>query len=161
MIDLRDNQIDAAAALGRFETEAAKNQQTGAIVSFTGQVRGCARTGRVRSLFLQAYSPMTEQGIEQAVRQAEARWPLQAVHILHRTGLMAPGDTIVFVATASAHRRAAFEAADYLMDYLKTEAIFWKREDTITGSKWIEPRPQDHLDAARWTTGRLENAGTG
>ena len=99
---------------------------------------------------MSARSPMTERGIEKAMTEAEARWPLMAIKVIHRTGEMAPGEAIVFVATASAHRRAAFEAADFLMDYLKTEAVFWKKEATPEGEHWIEPRSQDYEDRARW-----------
>ena len=78
------------------------------------------------------------------------RWPISELCVVHRTGEMKPGETIVFVAAASAHRRAAFEAADFLMDYLKTKAVFWKREDTEKGPAWIEPREEDYKDASRW-----------
>ena len=101
-------------------------------------------------LFLQSYSPMTENGIETAVGQALNRWPLEALAVQHRTGEIRTGETIVFVATASKHRRAAFEAADFLMDYLKTEAVFWKKEITEAGDFWIEPREQDYQDNQRW-----------
>jgi molybdopterin synthase catalytic subunit len=94
----------------------------------------------VQTLHLQAYSPMTENGIRDAVDDAQQRWSLSAVQVIHRIGDMAPGDPIVFVATAASHRRAAFEAADFLMDYLKTEAIFWKKEITASESRWIEPQ---------------------
>ena len=122
----------------------------GAIVSFSGQVRPIAASGQVKSLHLQAYSPMTENGIRRAISEAKGRWPLQAILVQHRIGEMHPGDTIVFVGTASAHRRAAFESADFLMDYLKTEAVFWKKEITHASAHWIEPRPEDYFDRARW-----------
>ena len=113
-------------------------------------MRDHASSGAVRALTLQAYSPMTERGIETAMAEARERWPLMALKVIHRTGEMAPGEAIVFVAAASIHRRAAFEAADFLMDYLKTEAVFWKKEATATGEHWIEPRSQDYQDRARW-----------
>ncbi len=119
-------------------------------MSFIGLVRDHASTGDVTTLHLQAYSPMTENGIQQAVANANERWDLCGVHIIHRTGDMAPGDPIVFVAAASAHRRSAFEAADFLMDYLKTEAIFWKKEATSSGTHWIDPRAEDYTDSERW-----------
>ena len=99
---------------------------------------------------LTAYSPLTENGIKAAVKAAETRWDLENVLVAHRTGDMFPGDTIVFVAAASKHRRAAFEAADFLMDYLKTEAVFWKKEITENGQAWIEPRAEDYIDKNRW-----------
>lgn len=147
MLRVSDQAIDAAAELRAFETAATG---TGGIVSFSGLVRPQAAAGRVETLFLQAYSPMTENGIRDAIDQAQSRWPVSQVTVIHRVGEMQPGDTIVFVATASAHRRAAFEAADFLMDYLKTKAVFWKRETTDHGEAWIEPRDQDYADADRW-----------
>lgn len=148
MLRVSPDPIDASAELRTFE---AATLHAGGIVTFSGQVREAAASGHVASLFLQAYSPMTEHGIEAAIADAKSRWELEHVRIIHRTGAMQPGDTIVFVATAAKHRRAAFEAADFLMDYLKTEAVFWKKEDTETGSHWIEPREQDYADAERWT----------
>ncbi|MEO1100262.1 MAG: molybdenum cofactor biosynthesis protein MoaE [Pseudomonadota bacterium] len=147
MITLSDTSFDPGAALADFTARA---EGAGAIVSFTGLVRPDARTGAVNTLTLQAYSPMTERGIKAAVSEAETRWPLNASMVIHRVGDMAPGEPIVFVATASAHRRAAFEGADFLMDYLKTEAVFWKKETGPTGSTWIEPRDEDYADSARW-----------
>ncbi|MGH1420631.1 MAG: molybdenum cofactor biosynthesis protein MoaE [Hyphomonas sp.] len=147
MITLSSAPFDAANALRDFETEIGG---AGAVVSFTGYVRPEANGGAVTGLHLQAYSPMTERGIETAAAEAGKRWPLINTRIIHRTGDIAPAEAIVFVATASAHRRAAFEAADYLMDYLKTKAIFWKKEYTPTGDHWIEPRADDYKDSARW-----------
>ena len=149
MIRLTPEPFDAADELKAFEKTIG---DAGAIVSFTGLVRAQSADGPVRTLHLQAYSPMTENGIAATVQAARERWPLSGVRIVHRTGDMAPGDAIVFVATASAHRRAAFEAADFLMDYLKTEALFWKKETSASGTKWIEPRPEDYQDSARWDT---------
>lgn len=147
MICVSNAPIDAGAALTQFQKAAATS---GGIVSFTGNVRGVSAKGAVKTLHLQSYSPLTEEGIESAAKTARARWPLDHITILHRIGDMHPGDTIVFVATASAHRRAAFEAADFLMDYLKTEAVFWKKETTSEGAAWIEPRAEDYQDNARW-----------
>lgn len=147
MLRLTDSPFSPGEALAAFGSGA---KGAGAIVSFSGLVRDAASSGDVRSLYLQAYSPLTERGIEQAMNEAEARWPLIALQVIHRTGEMEPGEAIVFVAAASAHRRAAFEAADFLMDYLKTGAIFWKKEVTQTGEHWIEPRAEDYQDSARW-----------
>jgi len=148
MIRLAPDPIDPAAALGAF---AARLDGAGAIVTFTGCVREEAGENAVKLLHLQAYSPLTEQGIAAAVAEARARWPLLDLDIAHRIGDIAPGETIVFVAVASAHRRAAFEAADFLMDYLKTEAVFWKKEMRAHSAAWIEPRGEDYNDRARWT----------
>ncbi|MEO9968809.1 MAG: molybdenum cofactor biosynthesis protein MoaE [Hyphomonadaceae bacterium] len=146
---ITDAAFDPAEQLRLF-THASKG--AGAIVSFTGLVRDTSSTGAVTRLHLQAYDPMTQRGMEDAIDKARGRWPLQTVSIIHRVGDMAPDDPIVFVATASAHRRAAFESADFLMDYLKTEAIFWKKEYTEDSERWIEPRPEDYKDKNRWNS---------
>ena len=148
MLQLTDQPFDPGEALSTFSQQA---EGAGGIVSFSGHVRSTAKNGPVSNLYLEAYSPMTEQGIQDAMGQAHNRWPLIAQTIIHRVGDMTPGEAIVFVATASKHRRAAFEAADYLMDYLKTKAIFWKKETTTKGARWIEPRAEDYQDSARWT----------
>lgn len=148
MITLADQPFDPAEALRDFEKRA---MGAGAIVSFTGLVRGTSRLGTVKTLHLQAYSPMTERGMAKAAADANARWPLDALLIIHRTGDLEPGEPVVCVATASTHRRAAFEAADFLMDYLKTEAVFWKKETTDSGAHWVEPRPEDYEDRDRWS----------
>lgn len=148
MLRVSADPIDASEALRLFEQNTGG---AGAIVTFSGQVRPDAEAGRVETLHLQAYSPMTESGIETAINEAKTRWSIDRVCVLHRIGDIAPGETIVFVATASKHRRTAFDAADFLMDYLKTEAVFWKKEGTTSGDQWIEPRADDYVDAARWT----------
>jgi len=148
MITLTDQPFDPAEALCDFEKCA---MGAGAIVSFTGLVRGTSKLGTVKTLHLQAYSPMTERGMAKAAADANARWPLDALLIIHRTGDLEPGEPVVYVATASTHRRAAFEATDFLMDYLKTEAVFWKKETTDAGAHWVEPRPEDYEDRDRWS----------
>lgn len=136
------------------ESEIAEFRQalnnSGAIVTFTGQVRPSNDAGSVSTLSLQHYPGMTERGIDAMLDEAKQRWPLEAAWVIHRVGDMQPHDPIVLVATASAHRRAAFEAADFLMDYLKSRALFWKSETSASGKRWIEPRDEDYADAARW-----------
>ena len=119
----------------------------GAIVAFTGLVRG---EGEDLTLTLSHYPDFTESQILEIAKQAEKRWPLAGWRILHRVGEMQAEDPIVFVATASRHRRDAFEAADFLMDYLKSEAAFWKSESVDGKERWIEPRAQDISDKKRW-----------
>lgn len=141
--------ISAPELLAEFEQA---TPQAGAVVSFSGIVRPRNAAGvKVTQLHLQAYSPVTEREIAKTVEAARARWPLDGVRLVHRIGDMTPGETIVFVASASAHRRAAFEATDFLMDYLKSQAFFWKKETTEQGAEWIEPRAQDYADARRWS----------
>jgi molybdopterin synthase catalytic subunit len=147
MFLLTQEPIDAAALLKDFEGKASAS---GAMASFIGKVRGTSNGAAVLKLHLQAYSPMTEDGAAVALEKAYHRWSLDAATIVHRIGDVLPGETIVFVATASRHRRAAFESVEYLMDYLKTEAAFWKKEFTDRGDSWIEPRTEDYADRARW-----------
>lgn len=147
MFALLQTSLSPTDALADFEQ---RINGAGGVVSFVGYVRPEAHGSDVIGLSLQAYSPLTENGIAAAITEAETRWPLKAVSVLHRIGDMAAGDPIVFVATASEHRRAAFEAADFLMDYLKTDAVFWKKELTQAGAVWIEPRAQDYDDRSRW-----------
>jgi molybdopterin synthase catalytic subunit len=123
--------------------------ETGAVVTFTGVVRG--DHGRIKAIALEHYPGMTEAELEQIEAEANARWPLAGSLIVHRIGELAVGDNIVLVATASAHRQAAFEAAAFLMDYLKTRAPFWKRETAASGeTAWIEARSSDEAAAGRW-----------
>ena len=147
MIRITEQPLQIPQAVSDFEKCAAG---AGAIVTFSGLVRPQSAEGDVAILHLQAYTPMTENGIRQAVEEAREKWSLTAVHVIHRIGDMVPGEPIVFVATASPHRRAAFEAADFLMDYLKTEAVFWKKEVTASETRWIEPRAEDYRDRCRW-----------
>ncbi|MBI3678657.1 MAG: molybdenum cofactor biosynthesis protein MoaE [Proteobacteria bacterium] len=119
----------------------------GAIVTFAGCVR--ADDG-LTSLTLEHYPAMTEREIAGHVAEAQQRWPLVAVTVIHRIGTLKPGDAIVLVVTASSHRRAAFEAADFLMDYLKTQAPFWKQEERGGVRHWVEAKTSDDDDAKRW-----------
>ncbi|WP_026068608.1 molybdopterin synthase catalytic subunit MoaE [Halomonas smyrnensis] len=122
----------------------------GAVVGFTGLVRDFNERPEVQALSLEHYPGMTEAALEAIVDEAESRWPLQGVRVIHRIGRLAPGDPIVLVVVASAHRRAAFEACDFIMDYLKTRAPFWKKEHTASGDYWVAERQTDHRDAERW-----------
>jgi len=119
----------------------------GAIVVFTGVVRG---SDGLSSLTLEHYPGMTEREIARHVEEANARWPLLRLTVIHRTGELRHGDNIVLVAVAAQHRRAAFEATEFLMDYLKTRAPFWKRETRSGKSEWVEPRELDESALTRW-----------
>jgi molybdopterin synthase catalytic subunit len=122
------------------------------VVSFVGLARPLDREGRaVTGLFLDSCPGMTEASLEAIAGDALARFAVSAVRVVHRCGEIAPGEPIVFAAAAAPHRRPAFEAADYLMDRLKTDAVFWKREDGLDGSQWIEPSSADRQDRARWS----------
>lgn len=145
MIRLSFDPIDPGALLTGF---AQGRTEVGAIATFTGLAR--AEAGSTSVLELEAYPGFTEAEIGKIAERARAQFALDGLLILHRVGKIPPGEPIVFVATAARHRRAAFEACDFLMDYLKSKAPFWKKEHGPEGSRWIEPRPQDHTDLARW-----------
>jgi len=145
MISLTDQGFDPGPLLSGFCRGRA---ETGAVASFTGLAR--AEGGETKILELEAYPGFTEAQIGAIAETAKTRFDLQDLMIIHRIGQIAPGEPIVFVATAAAHRRAAFEACDYLMDYLKSRAPFWKKEHGPDGARWVEPRAQDHEDIARW-----------
>lgn len=123
----------------------------GAVVTFTGIVRGGAEGRPISSMTLEHYPGMTEEELRRVEKEACTRWPLQASLIIHRTGELRPGDNIVLVVTASAHRHAAFAAAEFLMDYLKTRAPFWKKETSPDGEgRWVDARESDEAALKRW-----------
>jgi molybdopterin synthase catalytic subunit len=123
----------------------------GAIVTFTGTVRAENDGAGVAGMTLEHYPGMTEQELARVEAEAATRWPLQASLVVHRVGTLKPGDNIVLVVTASAHREAAFAAAEFLMDYLKTRAPFWKKELGADGKeRWVEARDSDEAAAGRW-----------
>lgn len=122
----------------------------GAVVAFIGMVRDLNLADDVVALELEHYPGMTEKSLMRIAEQAAQRWSLQAARIVHRVGKMYPGDQIVMVLTASAHRGDAYEANQFMMDYLKTEAPFWKKEWTPEGPRWIEARDSDDHAAAKW-----------
>jgi molybdopterin synthase catalytic subunit len=124
----------------------------GAIVTFVGVARPQSMGGdEVIGLFLDHHPRLTEASLKEIAEDAGRRFDVSAISVVHRCGNVLPGEAIVFVATAALHRRAAFEAAEYAMDRLKTDAVFWKREDAIDGSRWIEPTITDQVDRARWS----------
>jgi molybdopterin synthase catalytic subunit len=123
----------------------------GAVVTFSGICRGPEGGDDIASLTLEHYPGMAEAEIKRHVDEAISRWPLQGVTVIHRFGRLTPGENIVLVVTASQHRQAAFEAAEFLMDYLKTSAPFWKQEESAKGTDWVEARAHDDAAAARWT----------
>lgn len=156
-VELAQAPFDPSLRLAEFS---AALEDEGAVVSFTGRARGRGADGAaVSSLVLECYRGVTLQSMKAIAADAHGRFAITASIVIHRAGLIAPGEPIVFVATASRHRRAAFEAADYLMDRLKTEAVFWKREEHDGTSTWIEPTSRDREDALRWREKVSDNAG--
>jgi len=144
-VRLTTDSFDPGAEFGRF---CAGRTESGAVASFVGIARG--EGGAATALELQAYPGLTEAEIGKMADAATQRFGLHDVLVIHRHGAIAPGEPIVMVATASAHRREAFEACDYLMDYLKSRAPFWKKEHGPDGARWVEPTARDLDDIARW-----------
>ncbi len=143
MIRVQPEDFDTTAEIARLNASA----DVGAVATFTGHVR--ADDGLI-ALTLEHYPAMTEREIARHVAEAEQRWPLIGVTIIHRVGRLIPGDRIVFVGVASSHRHAAFEACEFLMDYLKVHAPFWKQEERAGGPRWVEAKATDEKAAGRW-----------
>lgn len=144
MIRVQQKDFDIGAEVARLK---AGRSDIGAIVAFVGTVRDQA--GAVEEMTLEHYPGMTEAELQRIEAEACARWPLQASLIVHRTGTLHPSDNIVLVLTASEHREAAFRAAEFLMDYLKTRAPFWKRESGPQGTRWVEATARDEVAGFR------------
>jgi molybdopterin synthase catalytic subunit len=126
------------------------NRAIGALACFVGLVRDVNDGAAVRGLTLEHYPGMTEKALEDIVEQARSRWNIMDVRVVHRVGALAPTDQIVFVAVAGAHRGEAFAACEFIMDYLKTQAPFWKKEQTPAGERWVNARASDDAAAQRW-----------
>ncbi|MGF1832650.1 molybdopterin synthase catalytic subunit MoaE [Photobacterium sanguinicancri] len=128
----------------------AQGTSAGAVVTFIGKVRDFNQGDDVTGLSLEHYPGMTEKSLEKIVEQANERWPLIATRVIHRVGDLELGDQIVFVGVSSAHRGAAFQACEFIMDYLKTQAPFWKKERTAEATRWVDARDTDTSAADRW-----------
>ena len=128
----------------------AGDKRVGAVASFVGVVRDLNDGSQVSTLMLEHYPGMTEKALAQIVGEAEQRWDIYEALVIHRVGALEPGDQIVLVAITSAHRGESFAACQFIMDYLKTRAPFWKKEETPEGERWIEARASDEDAAARW-----------
>lgn len=148
LVRVQSEDFDAGAEAERLT---AGRKDVGALVSFTGLCRDEA--GTLEALELEHYPGMAEAELTRIANEAANRWPLTGLTVIHRFGKIPPGENIVLVVAASSHRRAAFEAADFLMDYLKTKAPFWKKEHLTDGGTgtWVEAKSADDDDAARWT----------
>jgi molybdopterin synthase catalytic subunit len=149
MIRVQQEDFDLGAEVERLK---AGRTDIGAIVTFLGTVRDA--DDQVEEMMLEHYPGMTEAELERIEAEAKARWPLEACLIVHRVGRLKPGDNIVLVATASAHREAAFAAAEFLMDYLKARAPFWKQETGPKGRNWVEADASDMIAEQRWARRR-------
>ena len=147
MIRIQTQEFDPGAEIARLH---AGRDDIGAVVSFVGLVRGDSHGEKLVSMTLEHFPGMTERELTRIADEARERWKLDGVVVVHRVGELKPGERIVLVATASGHRQSAFEAAEFLMDYLKTRAPFWKRELRASGEHWVEARGSDDEAAARW-----------
>jgi molybdopterin synthase catalytic subunit len=148
-VRIQTDDFDLGAELAALR---AQDARVGAVCSFVGTVRDRHPDvpGEVKTLELEHYPGMTERAIEAMVDEAFARFPLFGARVVHRVGLLVPTDQIVFVAVTSAHRGASFQACEFLMDYLKTQAPFWKKEQTPDGGRWVDARDSDDQALARW-----------
>ncbi|MGI9373651.1 MAG: molybdenum cofactor biosynthesis protein MoaE [Hyphomicrobiales bacterium] len=147
MIRVQETPFDAAEELVRVKNG---NTKIGATCMFVGTVREMSGDDRLSAMTLEHYPGMTEKALSEIDEKAHERWPLEASLIVHRYGRMEPGEDIVLVITCSSHRQAAFEAAQFLMDWLKTKAPFWKLEEGGQGGNWVDARESDDEAAARW-----------
>jgi molybdopterin synthase catalytic subunit len=132
------------------EIAALSGGDAGAVASFVGLVRHDKAEGGITAMTLEHYPGMTEKALGGIVAEAKRRWPLLGLRVIHRVGRLLPGERIVLVVVASSHRQAAFAACEFIMDYLKTEAPFWKREETAAGSRWVDARETDATARRRW-----------
>ncbi|MCL2829933.1 MAG: molybdenum cofactor biosynthesis protein MoaE [Betaproteobacteria bacterium] len=149
-VRIQTEDFDPGAELAAFS---AGDTRIGAIASFIGLVRDAheaAPDQRILEMTLEHYPGMTEKALQGIVEEAKTRWPVFEILVIHRVGKLFPNERIVFVATSAAHRGDAFHACEFVMDYLKTRAPFWKRERTPTGAHWVDARESDDVSAARW-----------
>ena len=147
-IRIQESDFDIAREIAALTAD---RSDIGAVVSFTGICRGSEDGADIAALTLEHYPGMAEAEIARHAETAMSRWPVTGIRVVHRVGRITPGENIVLVVTASKHRQAAFEAAEFLMDYLKANAPFWKRVDSADGASWVEARDHDDAAAARWT----------
>ena len=147
MIRVQEQDFDLGAEL---KAMSASKTGIGGLCSFVGLVRDMAGDTDIGAMTLEHYPGMTESEIDNIIDTAKKRWPLDGVTVIHRVGRLLPKENIVFVGCASAHRQAAFEAAHYIMDYLKTKAPFWKKEDRQSGASWVDARETDYTALQRW-----------
>ncbi len=153
-VSVQQADFDAGAEIAALS---AGREDVGAVASFVGLVRAdkqakvsAGDTAAVQAMTLEHYPGMTEKALQAIVEEARGRWDIYGVRVIHRVGRLVPGDRIVFVAVASAHRGEAFAAREFIMDYLKTRAPFWKKEDTSAGGHWVDARESDDAAAGRW-----------
>ncbi|TFW30310.1 molybdopterin synthase catalytic subunit MoaE [Massilia arenosa] len=146
-VQVQTEDFDLSAEVARLR---AGDARVGGVVTFVGTVRDMNDGSAVSSMELEHYPGMTEQSIERIVEQAMQRWPLYNARVIHRVGPLQPLDQIVLVAVSAAHRGEAFAACEFIIDYLKTEAPFWKKEQTPSGARWVDARVTDETALRKW-----------
>jgi molybdopterin synthase catalytic subunit len=146
-VRVQPGDFDAGAETDRL---GGAGDEAGAVAAFVGRVRSGGAEAGLTAMTLEHYPGMTERAIEDIVAEAQARWRLLGVTVIHRVGRLLPGEQIVFAGVAARHRGDAFAACEFIMDYLKTRAPFWKKEETPAGTRWVEARESDDRAAARW-----------
>ena len=146
-IKIQESDFDVSAEIAALRKG---DPRVGAVVSFLGTVRDMNDGSQVKGMTLEHYPGMTEKALQEILDQAKARWDIYQTLVIHRVGPLLPEDQIVLVAVTSAHRGEAFAACEFIMDYLKTAAPFWKKEDTPEGARWVDARVTDEAAMARW-----------
>ena len=146
-VRIQENDFDISAEIRALRKG---DPRVGAVVTFLGTVRDMNDGSKVKGMALEHYPGMTEKALEDIISQAKTRWDIYQALVIHRVGSLLPEDQIVFVAVTSAHRGEAFAACEFMMDYLKTAAPFWKKEDTPEGARWVDSRVTDDAAMARW-----------
>jgi molybdopterin synthase catalytic subunit len=154
-VRIQTEDFDAGAEIATLRLN---NPKIGAVTSFIGVCRDANDGTAVTKMTLEHYPGMTEKALEKIVAEAKARWDLMEVLVVHRVGELKPADQIVLVAVAGAHRGEAFAACEFIMDYLKTRAPFWKKEETPQGARWVEARSSDDEAAERWNSPKADVA---
>ena len=147
LIRVQENDFDVSAEIAALRKG---DPRVGAVVTFLGTVRDLNDGSQVKEMTLEHYPGMTEKALEEIVSQAKSRWDIYQALVIHRVGPLLPEDQIVLVAVTSAHRGEAFAACEFIMDYLKTAAPFWKKEQTPEGGRWVDARVTDETAMARW-----------
>lgn len=147
LIRVQENDFDVSAEIAALRKG---DPRVGAVVTFLGTVRDLNDGSQVKEMTLEHYPGMTEKALEEIVAQAKSRWDIYQALVIHRVGPLLPEDQIVLVAVTSAHRGEAFAACEFIMDYLKTAAPFWKKEETSEGGRWVDARVSDETAMARW-----------
>ncbi len=146
-ISIQESDFDLASELVALRSCSSK---AGALVSFVGLVRDFSNDGKIENIYLEHYPGMTEKALDKIIHEATARWNLLGARVIHRIGTLRPNDQIVLVATAAQHRGEAFAACEFIIDYLKTAAPFWKKEQTGQGAQWLETRDSDVQRMEHW-----------